>query len=77
MKWSDVNNGVLSVVQGKTQKAVWVPIHRDLQTVLSQIERRSVFILTTSKGQPSSLHHGPRDFRPHGAGRWTNPKWPT
>ncbi len=52
MKWSDVNNGVLSVVQGKTEKAVWVPIHRDLQTVLSQIERRSVFILTTSKGQP-------------------------
>ena len=33
MKWSDISNGVISVVQGKTGKAVWVPVHRDLQTV--------------------------------------------
>ena len=52
MKWSDINNGVISVVQGKTGKAVWVPVHRDLQIELDKIERRSVFILTNSRGKP-------------------------
>ncbi len=52
MKWSDIRDGVIAVTQGKTGKEVWVPLHKDLQKVLDQIERHSIFILTNSKGQP-------------------------
>jgi len=52
MKWSDIRDGVIAVTQGKTGKEVWVPLHTDLQKILDQIERNSIFILTNSKGQP-------------------------
>ena len=30
MKWSDVRDGVVSVIQEKTGVRVWIPIHRAL-----------------------------------------------
>lgn len=52
MKWSDIRAGEVHVVQDKTGKAVWVPIHKELAEVLETIERRSIYILTTGDGQP-------------------------
>jgi integrase len=52
MKWSDIRDGHMSVVQEKTGTHVEVPIHRDLAVVLASIPKRSIFILTSSKAAP-------------------------
>src|SRR5262249_26037818 len=52
MKWSDVREGLLSVVQEKTDCHIVVPVHRDLAPILADIPKRSVFVLTSSNGTP-------------------------
>ena len=52
MKWSDLNDGFISVVQEKTRTRLRIPIHRDLSAVLQSIPRHSVFLLTNRKGLP-------------------------
>jgi integrase len=52
MKWSDVRDGFMSVMQEKTGCHVAVPVHRDLAPILGAIPKRSVFILTNSLGTP-------------------------
>ena len=54
MKWSDVRDGIISVIQEKTGSHVEVPIHRDLGVVLTTIPKRSIFILTSSNAAPWS-----------------------
>ncbi len=54
MKWRDVDRGEIAVTQAKTGKQVWIPVHRDLADLLAAIDRRSIFILTNSKGVPWS-----------------------
>ena len=52
MKWSDIRDGLMSVVQEKTGRHVSVPVHRDLAPILDAIPKRSVFILTSSAATP-------------------------
>jgi integrase len=52
MKWSDIREGYMTVVQEKTDKPLQVLIHRDLLRVLNVIPRRSIFILTSSMRAP-------------------------
>jgi integrase len=52
MKWSDLSNNAMSVVQEKTGCHVVVRVHRDLAPILAAIPRRSIFILTSSNGTP-------------------------
>jgi hypothetical protein len=52
MLWSDVDSGVIAVVQQKTGKKLRVPMHRDLRAVLDMIPRRSVTILSNTLGKP-------------------------
>jgi integrase len=52
MKWSDIRDGLMSVVQEKTGTQVEVPVHRDLAVVLATIPKRSIFILTNSSAAP-------------------------
>lgn len=54
MAWSAIKKGEISVVQSKTRKRLWIPLHRELQTVLENVPKHSVLILTNSKGQPWS-----------------------
>lgn len=56
VKWSDIGNGLICVKQGKTGKTVWVPIHRRLAAILADVPRTSVFILTSSRKRPWSVH---------------------
>lgn len=39
MKWSDVRDGVVSVIQEKTGVRVWIPIHRALAKILAEVPR--------------------------------------
>jgi integrase len=40
MCWSDIEGRLISVVQSKTGKRLWIPIHRELKQVLTAIEAR-------------------------------------
>jgi integrase len=40
MGWSDIEGRLISVVQSKTGKRLWIPIHRELKQVLTAIEAR-------------------------------------
>lgn len=53
MRWNAINaSGLLAVKQGKTGKALLIPIHRDLAAVLETIPRRALTILTNAEGRP-------------------------
>ncbi len=52
MLWSDCGDGLIFVMQEKTGKKVWVPMHRNLRTVLADVPRRSVNLLTNTRGKP-------------------------
>jgi integrase len=52
MKWSDVAENQIAVHQSKTKLRLSVPLHRDLVTVLAEVPRRSVYILTNTRGVP-------------------------
>jgi integrase len=52
MLWSDIQEGLLSVTQNKTGKKLWIPMHENLRTVLAEIPRVSVHVLTSSRGTP-------------------------
>ena len=40
MGWTDIEGRLISVVQSKTGKRLWVPLHRELKQVLASIELR-------------------------------------
>ena len=40
MCWSDMDEGTIAVVQGKTEKKLWIPIHSELKTLLATLEGR-------------------------------------
>jgi integrase len=52
MRWSDIRDGLVSVKQSKTGKALVIPVHRDLAAVLVATPRTAVTILTTKAGTP-------------------------
>lgn len=52
MKWSEVADNQIAVYQSKTKLRLLIPLHRDLATVLAEVPRRSVYILTNTRGVP-------------------------
>ena len=52
MLWSDIQEGLLSVTQNKTGKKLWIPMHENLRTLLAEIPRLSVHVLTNSRSVP-------------------------
>jgi integrase len=52
MRWDDFEEGLIAVTQNKTNKKLRIPMHSQLRPVLSAIPRRSVTIITNSRGTP-------------------------
>lgn len=52
MKWSDIDKGMIRVIQGKTDWEGYIPVHADLASVLGRVEKRSVYVVTDAKGRP-------------------------
>ena len=52
MMWSDIDQGLILVRQGKTGKRLWIPIHSQLREILTDIPRNSTHILTSAIGRP-------------------------
>jgi integrase len=40
MRWSDIDQGLIAVVQSKTSKKLWIPIHKELAALLAVLEAR-------------------------------------
>jgi integrase len=52
MLWSDCADGLMSVVQEKTGKKLWIAMHRELRSIVADIPRRATTILTNQRGLP-------------------------
>jgi integrase len=52
---SDIEDGLIAVRQAKTGKALWIPVHRRLATVLAEIPRNSVYVLTSTRARPWTI----------------------
>lgn len=52
MRWSAIDRGLISLTQQKTGKALVIPVHSRLASVLEAIPRQAVTILTSSEGRP-------------------------
>jgi integrase len=52
MLWNDCADGLMSVVQEKTGKKLWISMHRDLRVLVTHIPRRATTILTNTRGLP-------------------------
>ncbi|MGI9521408.1 MAG: tyrosine-type recombinase/integrase [Hyphomicrobiaceae bacterium] len=52
LRWDALQDGLLNLRQNKTRKELAIPIHRDLMSVLDDIPRQAVTILTSSKKLP-------------------------
>jgi site-specific recombinase XerC len=54
VKWADLEGAGGHVVQSKTDKALWIPMHPELAKVLEATERKSDYVLLTQYGRPFS-----------------------
>lgn len=54
MRWSDVRNGTVHVVQEKTGKELWIAMAAELRDVLAETPKRGMTILAGANGKPMS-----------------------
>ena len=54
LMWSDIEAKGANIVQRKTDKALWIPMHSALVAVLAAAERKGKTILVTQYGKPFS-----------------------
>ena len=54
MKWSDIENNGIHVVQKKTGKVLWIPLHKALVEAMNATNMRGETILVTQYGKPFS-----------------------
>src|SRR5208337_4467420 len=52
MRWDDIEQGLIAVTQNKTNKKLQIPMHGNLRSLLTEIPRRSVTVLTSSRSKP-------------------------
>lgn len=52
LRWSDVRDGRIELVQQKTGKELSIPIHSALASILEQTPRRALTIITSHDGKP-------------------------
>ena len=58
MRWSNIEDGGVSIRQSKTSKELWVPILLELQAALDTASRHSVFILTNERATNKWSYRG-------------------
>lgn len=56
MRWSDVRDGMIEVVQQKTGKTVWIPILDELRQELNTTPKRGMTIITDERGKRRSAN---------------------
>jgi integrase len=74
MRWLDIDQGLISVVQGKTGKKLWIPIHKQLQALLDDLKAASEIARAgqADKGKVVDLSPGERTVLSNSRGQpWT------
>jgi integrase len=51
MKWTDLEDGLIWVKQGKTKKRLAIAMHRDLKALLEKLPTVGTTVLTNSRGE--------------------------
>lgn len=51
MRWTDIRDGALNIIQQKTGKEMVIPIHRDLRVILDAMPRLGLTILAESESR--------------------------
>lgn len=67
MRWSDVRDGSIHVVQQKTGKRLWIPMLAELRDELDRTPKRGLTILTREGGLPMTQQVIRRELKAHGA----------
>jgi integrase len=52
MRWSDIRNGAIALVQQKTGKPLLIPLHSALEAELARTPKKGITIITNQLGQP-------------------------
>lgn len=52
MQWNHIRDGGIEIVQQKTKAFVWVPMHPELASLVSEAPKKAVTILTNPEGKP-------------------------
>lgn len=65
MRWSDVRAGSVFVVQEKTGKPLWVPLHSQLAAELARTPKRGLTIITEQGGQPMTPQVVRKELKRH------------
>ena len=52
MRWSDIDDGVMTITQQKTGKTLFVPIHSRLADILAEVPKSLTTIIATPRGKP-------------------------
>lgn len=63
MRWSNVRDGVLTIVQGKTGKDIVMPLPADLRDELARTTKRGLTILADELGRPYSTEQIRRELQ--------------
>ena len=56
MRWDHLEAGGIHVQQGKTKRALWIPLTDDLQLVLARTQRRGLYIASDDMTRPLRYH---------------------
>lgn len=67
MRWSDVKDGAIRVVQQKTGKELWVPMLSELRAELERTPKRGLTIITEQDGKQMTPQVIRRELKAHGA----------
>lgn len=54
MRWSDVRDGMIHIVQEKTDKKVWIPMLNELREELDRTPKRGLTIIANERGRKLS-----------------------
>jgi integrase len=67
MRWSDVRDGSIKVIQQKTGKELWIPMLAELRGELDRTPKRGLTILTNQDGNSMGPQVIRRELKAHGA----------
>lgn len=63
MRWNQIDRGGIEVTQQKTGEKLWIPLHTKLSSLLSNVSKSSVMILTSVTGKPFKADHLKHEFK--------------
>jgi integrase len=63
MRWDHFKDGSWDMCQGKTDKAMWIPLTDRLKSHLSTVEKRGLTVVTDRAGRPVKYHSISHEMR--------------